>query len=163
MPSIVWWDIEAVVIDEFCKNEGEKQSDQSRLSIPAPIDLINTATLSAHLCLTEASHSLALNWLWRCGLGGRHSLVSLKGTFSWITLLLCFTCLLSSVWHRRSCCWLQGQHRNFRLNSSHSAVKLAIVKAACEANMKYESTTLLFAFCTPLFPSPGSVFSAIKQ
>lgn len=163
MPSIVWWDIEAVVVDEFCKSEGEKQSDHSRLSIPAPIDSLNTAKLSAHLCLTDASPSLALDWLWSYGLGDRHSLVSLKGTFSRITLPLCFTCLLSSVWHRRSCCWLQGQHRNLRLNSSHSAVELATLKAACEASMKYESTTLLFAFCTPLLPSPGSVFSAIKQ
>lgn len=36
-------------------------------------------------------------------------------------------------------------------------------RAAREASIKYESTTLLFAFCTPLLPSPGSVFSAIKQ
>lgn len=43
MLSIVWWDIEAVVVDEFCKNKGEKQSYQSRLSIPVPIDSINTA------------------------------------------------------------------------------------------------------------------------
>lgn len=35
---------------------------------------------------------------------GPHSLVSLKGTFSRITLLLFSSCLLSSVWYFLSCC-----------------------------------------------------------
>lgn len=47
VPSIVWWDIEAVVVDELCRNQGEKQSDQSSLSMLAPIDWINAARLGA--------------------------------------------------------------------------------------------------------------------
>lgn len=54
----------------------------------------------SYRCLLCSRSSLST---WR---GARYSLVSLKGTFSWITLLLCFTCLFSSDWHRLNCCWL---------------------------------------------------------
>lgn len=57
----------------------------------------------------------------------RYSLVSLKGTFSWITLLLCFTCLFSSDWHRLSCCWLQREIEEV-LSCSQHAFQVCVIQ-----------------------------------
>lgn len=146
MPSIVCWDIEAVVVDEFCKNEGEKQSDPSRLSTPAPTDALTAAKLSAHLRIQQMEagpHRCRWRALfpgWRC----------------------CSVSPVCSAPSGSAAAAAGCGDRNFGLTGSHSAAQLATLKAACEASMK-KRTTPLFAFCTPLLPSPGSVFSAVKQ